>query len=298
MEVDQFSPITMRSPPSPVSPNRDTDSLSRKKRKQSDINLNQANSNSSELDNYIPAGVILLSHYIVTDKEEEEDEEEGADWLVLGTSNLNLKLTAVGEYQDVGLLPTPPASPDKGKQKAYSQDDPNLKAPLLLPQFPSELLSSKEDELKLINTILKLQNRGILVAEVNQFSTLSSVVIRIYLIPQDVLYKDQNSTNFEDFATGTANLVFEVLNEVSLNADAWNGLIGSETKIVPRLMEEDTRSLLEIYHSIPSPSFNPGSIDGLECSQSIKKRLKNVLLEDIVGMKTVLYQYQKVSHCY
>lgn len=137
-----------------------------------------------DLEDFIKAGTIYLPNHNFTETVSEKDEDK---WHILSPHLLSLEDIVMQD--STASLPTPPSSPNKGKAKAYSQDNPDLLPPEI--NIESTEISSF-DTVSLLQKILKLQDYFMLVAEARQARFTAGVMLRIYLVPSDYQFSEED----------------------------------------------------------------------------------------------------------
>lgn len=171
------------------------------------------------LNHFIKAGTITLPNFTLTNRE-----CENGEWEAL---NPDLLIPIRKEVEDVKMepaffLPTPPSSPNKGKQKAFSQEYPDLEPPPL-PSSPSSLSVTAESDVSLLETILLLQNCFTLTVQMKA-SASGGVNLRIYLIPLDYKFVDVDlEKTRKRRRTASSAEILSVLERIELNEEVWKG---------------------------------------------------------------------------
>jgi hypothetical protein len=119
----------------------------------------------------------------------------------------------------------------------------------------------------------------------------SDVVLRIYLVPEDLAELSRLNAK-ERLSRPSHSIVRSVLQSIRQDPREWNGgLSGAQTL---RLMDEtDERTLLEIFHGVEVPAQD-GFVT-LDASSEIRDRIHYAVMEQPEAIKTDLFPFQRVS---
>lgn len=224
---------------SPSPPSSSFSKSASKERKLSANNITSIPLNSStsiiNLQELIKAGTLHLPHYSFTIKDPEEDEDK---WHILSPHLLSLEDIVMQD--SVGLLPTPPCSPNKGKAKAYSQEDPDLLPPEISNNDePTEI--SSFDTVTLLQKILKLQDYFTLVAEAKEARFTAGIILRIYLVPLDYHFVDEEVEKLRwSKKRPSVSALTSVISRLCLDTAEWERAILGGKKL--RLLEHTVSS--------------------------------------------------------
>ncbi|GAA5981933.1 hypothetical protein JCM10908_004673 [Rhodotorula pacifica] len=116
----------------------------------------------------------------------------------------------------------------------------------------------------------------------------TDVIVRVYLVPQDLPELLASKPRKNPVGTTVLNL----LRRVRVAEREWAGELAPNGETTPFLDESDTRSLLEVYRDIESPSHDPAFADHLDAPDHVRERIAGTLADNPVGVSTPLFPYQ------
>ncbi|GAA5928576.1 DEAD/DEAH box helicase [Sporobolomyces koalae] len=124
--------------------------------------------------------------------------------------------------------------------------------------------------------------------------TDSTVILRIYLIPEDLPELKRAEYRTGRLKRSSPAIIRTVLSQIRCSTEEWNGTPPPADVTVPRLLDEaDDRSLLEIFHEISIPG--EGGFEHVDAPQEVKDRLWFALTEQPDDVITDLFPYQRAS---
>lgn len=172
----------------------------------------------------------------------------------------------------------PSQSPSKGRKRGRAGGRG---------KHPSAKKRAKVVVDKLLDNIIACSQAYVLQASARADGT--NVIFRIYLVPEDLPELGKLSSK-DRLKRPPPSILRSVLESIRCDATEWIGQVGVEQK---RFMEEeDSRSLLEIFHDVEAPGT--GGFDSLDASRHVKDRLWSALHVQPDEIKTELFPYQRV----
>lgn len=227
------------------------------------------------LERLFPAGTIVLHRHTFSPDADQSIAEDG--WTRFSQDLLR---PARPDDDEGELLPLPPVvaavprTPSK-KRRRTSSSGTKLS--------PKRMRLSNDPLVDLL--IANSTSRTI---SATAFATGSSVIVRICLIPQDL--PELLASGRRRKAVGAT--VMNLLGRVRVAESEWEGNICPDSDCKAFLDEPDTRSLLEVYRDIESPSHDPNFVDQLDAPEHVRERIADTLLDNPVGISTQLFPYQ------
>lgn len=119
------------------------------------------------------------------------------------------------------------------------------------------------------------------------------VVLRIYLIPQDLDELADPSYRGRS-RKPIGSVVLNLLAAVRVSQKEWMGQV-DPGEPVSFLREADTRSLLEVYRDVESPAHDPAFVEDLDTSADVRDRIVAALADGAPGVTTELFEYQRAT---
>ncbi|BGP24390.1 proteophosphoglycan ppg4 [Rhodotorula toruloides] len=235
------------------------------------------------LDPLIPAGTILLrDHRLVSD--DLDVAEDG--WLAFERDSVQPASQAVVTVDEDPLVQPPPArrkSPSKARtgQKRRSPTSAGQPARKKAKVGGSALLDSLASMSAALACCATVHVSGV------------DIVMRVYLVPQDLPELQDPAYTRGKTKRPAGATVLGVLQAVRVSEEEWMGV--PQGGDLPSLMEEDQRSLLEVYRDIESPAHHESFLDDIDASEDVKSRLAWSLNENPSGIITTLFPYQRAT---
>ncbi|BGP15858.1 hypothetical protein JCM10213_005656 [Rhodosporidiobolus nylandii] len=239
------------------------------------------------LDRLFPAGTVLLPDHVLAPGNELMAAEDG--WIALDKETLqaaDLAPLSPIENDSSATLPTPSASPRAGRKPASKKRKASSSA------RGSPTKRARASAHPLLDSLVWLSAALAVRATVRVVGT--TAVVRVYLVPQDLPEMADADHRRGALKRPAGSTVFGLLNAVRMSPEEWSGEVQSEA--VPLFMSEtDTRSLLEVYTDIESPSHDPTFVDELDANEEVKERLRWAVLDGAEGVQTDMFAYQKAT---
>ncbi|GAA5911481.1 uncharacterized protein JCM6883_005773 [Sporobolomyces salmoneus] len=233
---------------------------------------------SLPLDRLFRAGTLVLKGYrINTPHDLAQDGWISFSKELLSPISKEEENASIGETRPE--VDEPSQSPSKGKKRGRTGGRG--------PTSPSKKKAKIVVDKQLDNLIACSQS---LVFKATARASGSDVVLRIYLVPEDL--PEMSKINPKERLKRPANsIVRSVLQSIRCEPEECNGVFVDTPS---NFMDEtDGRSLLEIFHEVETPG--EGGFEGLDTSREVKDRLWNALNVQPDEVKTELFPYQRGS---
>lgn len=228
------------------------------------------------LDRLFPAGTVVLHRHTFSPDADQSRAEDGWTRFSEGL----LRAARPDDVDDDELLPLPavvaaaPTTPSKKRRRTSSS---STKSPTKRARLSSDPLVD-----------LLVANSASRTISATALATGSSVIVRIYLIPQDL--PELLASGRRRKAVGAT--IMNLLGRIRVAESEWAGNLVPDGDCNAFLDEPDTRSLLEVYRDIESPSHDPNFVDQLDAPEQVRERIAAALQDNPVGISTQLFPYQ------
>ncbi|KAK4046998.1 hypothetical protein OIV83_005684 [Microbotryomycetes sp. JL201] len=259
---------------------RDTSPSPRKKRRLD---------NDVPLSSCVPVGTLLLRRHKFT--LEGSAETAGDGWLIFKKGAIESEGTLDQERvkvepSDVQPLSLPEASPVVTPKTSCKRRRSHSKTPTRL--------SAAQSTESAVQMLLHLQDA--LVARVTfKGRDDGTIVCRVYLVPQDANTLGPLAPYARRRARPAESTINSFLARINTNREAWH-MNANASDTLDLLVEQDRRSILELYRQVESPDADPNFVDKLENAMSTSRdRIAAILDHELPGLKTRLYEYQAAS---
>ncbi|KAK3311118.1 P-loop containing nucleoside triphosphate hydrolase protein [Chaetomium strumarium] len=219
----------------------------------------------TELSRYVAAGCLIL------EKTELEDQLAGNIWSHVkpGEWHHFLPLTALDKNEGFD-----------GQIGYVSQDEVGEStSQSLTPEIQSRLFSSSGPLGWIFGLLL---NRWIHMNLGISSNTPDLAIVRVYLLPDDV-----DNRSIPRFADDLRRARTTLLQHLDLSKKTWQGQVSEAEEE----QHGESRSLLQMFNSIPSPDPRPGDILDFE----VRDAAFRLMDSDVPGLITTLYSYQRRS---
>ncbi|GAA5970910.1 hypothetical protein JCM11641_004505 [Rhodosporidiobolus odoratus] len=236
----------------------------------------------------IAAGTLVLPGCEILD-EDSPHAEDG--WVDLRKDTL--RVIPQAEPEDVDEMLPPPSPPLTPKSSTSDQKVQKMKkkrkASTAGRLSPSKKAKSQHP---LLDSLFHLVASLVVRATVRRAGL--TVIVRVYVIPQDLPEMSDPAYVKDALRRPGVAAIFQLLNSIRASKEEWEGVL--QERAVPSFLEEpDTRTLLEVYRDIESPSHDEAFIDKLEATPDIQDRLRWALTDGAEGLTTDMFPYQRAT---
>ncbi|GAA5861885.1 hypothetical protein JCM3774_001339 [Rhodotorula dairenensis] len=284
MEAPPFKPFSALLPPLPREPASPVSSLTSPPRRDATPVAGPSHQQYASpggkvsdipLDRLFPAGTVVLRRHVFSPDAEASLAEDG--WTRFSESLVCAARVERNGEDELAPLPevvSAPTTPSKKRRRSSTAGTRSS---------PKRVRLSNDPLVDLL-----VANTASRTISATARATGSDVIVRIYLIPQDLPELLASGRRRKTVGATVMNL----LGRIRVSESEWAGEVAADDNRSSFLEEPDTRSLLEVYRDIESPSHDPAFAHQLDAPEAVRTRIAETLAEDPIGISTPLFPYQ------